>query len=281
MIDFPALDFDIKFRPYTLGGAQFWSDVHWQAGWRIQRNASNEHYRLIDAKNRRIEEGTYAACFDALQSEAPGDNPKHLILLVHGLLATWRFLQPMATTLQDAGLSCALINYATTRADLNTHGRRLAALVERLEGVERLDAVTHSMGGLVLCNAFAQSHWPDTPKLEKVVMLAPPLRGASIARLFAQVKLLHPIVGPPLTFLQAPKNAPDLPNDIDLMVIAGARGKHAGFNPLIEGDDDGTVAVRETRPRRPHHFHTVRAQHTWLRNSKQAKEMTRDFLLAP
>lgn len=279
MIDWPDIDLDLNFRPYTLGGAQFWADVHWRSHWRIQRNAFNDHYRLLNPKNQRFEEGTYEQCFAALDAQSAAPNPKRLVLLVHGLLATWRFLQPFARVLDDKGLDCALINYPSTRADLMTHGRRVAKLVARLDGVEHLDAVTHSMGGLVLNNAFRQSFWPGQSPLKRVVMLAPPMRGAAIARLFAQVKVLHPIVGPPLTFLQDPKNAPDLPPEVELMVIAGARGKSAGFNPLLEGDDDGTVSVRETRPRRRHRFETVRAQHTWMRNSKQAQQMTADFLL--
>ncbi|MEM7570674.1 MAG: hypothetical protein AAF337_12845 [Pseudomonadota bacterium] len=279
MIEWPDLDFDLKLRPYTLGGAQFWADVHWRSGWRIQRNAFNEHYRLLSPKNQRFEEGSYDSCFATLEAHEPPPNPKRLVLMLHGLLATWRFLQPFGKFFEENGLECALINYPSTRADLVTHGRRLAKLVSRLDGIERLDAVTHSMGGLVLCNAVSQSHWPRTLMPEKVVMVAPPIRGAAMARLFAQMKLLHPIVGPPLTFLQDPKNAPDLPREIDLMVIAGARGKSAGFNPLLVGDDDGTVSVRETRPRRRHHFKTVRAQHTWLRHSKKAQQYALEFLL--
>lgn len=278
MIEWPDLDLDLNFRPYTLGGAQFWADVHWQSQWRIQRNAFNEHYRLLSPKNQRFEEGTYDQCLKTLTSQNPAPNPKRLVLMLHGLLATWRFLQPFAKAFEDKGVACALINYPSTRADLETHGRRVAKLVSRLDGVERIDAVTHSMGGLVLSNAVRQSAWPSQPPLQKTVMIAPPLRGAAMARLFAQVKVLHPIVGPPLTFLQAPENAPDLPPEIDLMVIAGARGKSSGFNPLLEGDDDGTVSVRETRPRRRHRFETVRAQHTWLRHSKPAQKLALEFL---
>lgn len=281
MIDLPDFGLDFKFRPYTLGGAQFWADVHWRKGWRIQRNASHENYRLLNPKNQRMEEGTYADCFTALKTYNSPKNPQRIVLLLHGLLATWRFLSPIEKYCRQRGLDCALLNYPSTRADLNTHGRRVAQLVTGLEGVQRIDAITHSMGGLVLANAVSQAHWPDDHLLKKVVMIAPPLRGAAIARMFAQVKLLHPIVGPPLTFLQSGDAAPELPKDIDLMVIAGARGKPAGFNPLLEGDDDGTVSVRETRPQRAHAFATVRGQHTWLNHSQKVHELAYHFITSP
>ncbi|MEM9880562.1 MAG: alpha/beta hydrolase [Pseudomonadota bacterium] len=278
MIEFPDFNFDLKFRPYTLGGAQFWADVYWRANWRIQRNASAENYRLLDPKNRLVDEGTLAHCHDALLAEAPPDNPQRLILMLHGLLATWRFLAPCRRYFAARGLDCALINYPSTRADLDTHGKRLARLIADMPEVTRLDAVTHSMGGLVLANAVSQPIWPAPNPLRKVVMIAPPLRGAAMARMFAQVKLLHPIVGPPLTFLQTGEGAPELPEDIDLMVVAGIRGKPGGFNPLLEGDDDGTVAVKETRPRRPHVFKTVRGQHTLLNHSKKTHALAYEFI---
>lgn len=278
MIDLPDFNFDFKIKPYTLGGAQFWADVYWRAGWRIQRNAFNDNYRLLDVKNRRMEEGTYAHCLTSLSDHHPPENPERVILMLHGLLATWRFLSPFEKFFSARGLDCALINYPSTRADLDTHGARVAQLVASLDGVKRLDAVTHSMGGLVLANAVSQPLWPKDGFLKKAVMVAPPLRGAAMARLFAQVKLLHPIVGPPLTFLQSGEGAPELPSEIDLMIIAGNRGKVAGYNPLLEGDDDGTVAVRETRPSRTHRFETVRGQHTWLRNSKRAQELAYEFM---
>jgi len=280
MIDYRDFDSDFKFRPFTLGGAQFWADVHWRAGWRIQRNAFNDNYRLLDPQNRRVDEGAFAHCYDVLAQVKAPDNPQRLVIMLHGLLATWRFMQPFQKYFAARGLDCALINYPSTRADLDTHGRRLARLVVELPKVQHLYAVTHSMGGLVLANAVSQAFWPDPNPLKKAVMVAPPLRGAAMARMFAQVKMLHPIVGPPLTFLQTGEGAPDLPEDIDLMVIAGVRGKPGGFNPLLEGDDDGTVARRETRPRRAHVFRTVRGQHTMLNFSKPAHKLAYAFITA-
>jgi hypothetical protein len=37
-----------------------------------------------------------------------------------------------------------------------------------------------------------------------------------------------------------------IPN-IPFAIIAGGKGDEAGFNPLLPGDDDGTVSVAETR----------------------------------
>lgn len=278
MIVFPDLDLGIKFQRYTLGGAQFWADVHWRVGWRIQRNYAEAHYRLLNPKNHKVFEGNYADCYLALKAQNLPENPKRVVIMLHGLMATWRFLVPFRKRFAKEGLECALINYPSTRADLETHGRRVAQLVAGLEGVERIDAVTHSMGGLVLSNAVAQPHWPTSKALRKVVMVGPPLRGAAMARLFAQLKVLHPIVGPALTFLQGEGIAPELPLETDLMIIAGSRGKEAGFNPLIEGDDDGTVGVAETRPNRDHVYETVRGQHTWLRHSKAAQQLALEFL---
>ncbi len=32
----------------TMGGKQFWSDVRWRSGWRVQRHIWTGHHRLLD-----------------------------------------------------------------------------------------------------------------------------------------------------------------------------------------------------------------------------------------
>ena len=50
----------------TLGGMQFWGDVCFLQGYRIQRNAFTGHFRLLDKNNRRFESGTLPECRNVL-----------------------------------------------------------------------------------------------------------------------------------------------------------------------------------------------------------------------
>src|SRR5271168_4217278 len=51
----------------TLGGRQFWGDVKFFRGWRIQQNVFTEHYRLLDPKDSRYAFGSFKTCCDKLE----------------------------------------------------------------------------------------------------------------------------------------------------------------------------------------------------------------------
>jgi hypothetical protein len=50
------------FTMQTLGGRQFWGDVQFFRGWRIQRNIFTGHYRLLDEHDFRHAWGTLDEC---------------------------------------------------------------------------------------------------------------------------------------------------------------------------------------------------------------------------
>ena len=61
---------DISGGIKTLGGRQFWGDVHFFRGWRVQHNVLTDSYRLLDGKDHRHFSGTLQDCRDALQKIA-------------------------------------------------------------------------------------------------------------------------------------------------------------------------------------------------------------------
>ena len=64
----------------------------------------------------------------------------------------------------------------------------------------------------------------------------------------------------------------------EFAVIAGARGTADGYNPLIPGDDDGTVRVEETRLPGATDFMTVPAIHSFLMNNPAVIDASLRFL---
>lgn len=46
----------------TFGGTQFWTYYDWRNGWRLQRHALTQHWRLLDDKYVRKAWGTSAEC---------------------------------------------------------------------------------------------------------------------------------------------------------------------------------------------------------------------------
>lgn len=143
--------------------------------------------------------------------------------------------------------------YATVAAPtLGYHVRPLAQCAESAASTLReladrhpgapIDVVTHSFGGIVLRAATALG---DLPPVRRVVMLAPPNRGAVAARMAREAIPLHRLGWDPLA--QVLPGAPDalpLPR-AEVAVLAGGLGTARGFNPLLGADNDGTVRVDE------------------------------------
>ena len=63
----------------TLGGTQLWTDVAWDAGWKVQRHVWTEHARLLDPDGVRRAWGDERACRARLAmrhaESAPRANP--------------------------------------------------------------------------------------------------------------------------------------------------------------------------------------------------------------
>ncbi|MBC8242728.1 MAG: hypothetical protein H8E30_19990 [Alphaproteobacteria bacterium] len=61
-------------------------------------------------------------------------------------------------------------------------------------------------------------------------------------------------------------------------IIAGGKGNGEGYNPLLPGDDDGTVAVSETMLTGARDFIVVPAIHAQISNDPKTIEATLNFL---
>ena len=99
-------------------------------------------------------------------------------------------LEPLRRALARQGFRAVNWRYGSLRGSIETHAAQLAAKAEELDedpAVERLHFVGHSMGAIVVRSALRVTR---PRKLGRVVLLAPPNRGARLAdvalRLFGQ-----------------------------------------------------------------------------------------------
>src|SRR5690606_13773276 len=74
----------------TLGGRQFWGDVAYFRGWRIQQNVLTGHYRLLDPHDVRKAWGTLEECQTKLEKfridqQLPPMNGT-AVVLTHGII---------------------------------------------------------------------------------------------------------------------------------------------------------------------------------------------------
>ena len=235
----------------TLGGRQFWGDVHFYYGWSIQQNILTGHYRLLDAADVRHCWGSYDECLQHLTDIKERHQLEPMsgkaVVLIHGMVRSSKSLHAMEAPFLEAGYRVFAFDYPSTQLTIPESAEYLRRALSSLEGIEEINFVVHSMGGLVV-RSYLQKE-PD-PRIRRMVMLGVPNLGAHLADRLKENVLYRGILGPAgqqlisatdgfIAGLPVPK--------FEFAVIAGGRGTPNGYNPLIPGDDDGTVAVESTR----------------------------------
>jgi len=239
----PQIEIPVK----TLGGRQFWGDVRFFHGWKVQQNVLTKHYRLLDPKDTRYASGSLERCEEKLEEirktkELP-EMTGHAVILLHGIIRSSKSMSRMQKSLNEAGFVAVPFDYPSTQANLDRCSEYLDQVVKSLNGVKKISFVTHSMGGLVVRN-WLRTH--KDKRLTRLVMLGTPNKGAEMADKLRDVKLFKLILGPAGQQLVS-GDASDIAKlpvpEFEFACIAGARGTAEGYNPIIPGDDDGTVAV--------------------------------------
>ncbi|MEM7235241.1 MAG: hypothetical protein AAF517_23885 [Planctomycetota bacterium] len=261
----------------TLGGKQFWADEFIHLGWRVQRNVFTGHHRLLDPKDVRRAWGDFEACrvvFERqrIEKKLRADR-EHLVLLVHGLFRSKDSMSKMAGALRKAGFAVESVNYPSTRASIRTHATQLRSILDRTLDYRSVSFVTHSLGGIVVRELLAipqKQEWRERIQLGRIVMLAPPNQGSVVADALEKniaYKLLAGDSGQELT----PRALANLPAPTcEFAVIAGGTGTDTGYNPILGGDNDGTVLLKNTKLDGQKDFLRVRALHSFIMNDETA-----------
>ena len=268
-----------NFHLPTMGGLQLWADVAWADGWRVQRHVWTRHHRLLDPSNVRRAWGGESHCTFLLEFFAAqqGSRARELVILVHGLGRTRYSLRAMREALEEQGHRVVSLSYPSTRASLDEHASGLGHLLDSLHDVDRVSFVTHSLGGRVVLRLLDRGgDWMSRIELGGVVQIAPPNRGSQLAVRAVDIPLLGWVFGPSLHEVALPDSR--APSGSRFGVLAGVRGTPCGWNSLLHGDDDGVVALSETRLDGPHEHRTVRGMHTFLMNDPSVLDATARFL---
>lgn len=176
----------------------------------------------------------------------PSPAEPSLALCLHGFLRTGLSMVPLARHLEGQGwapVPCPTVIYQT--APLEHHARSLAERVRRLStehGGGRVDLVTHSMGGLLARAMLAQG-----APIRRIVMLAPPNRGAWMAAQARRLLPFHLLGWDPLHPLLpgVPAALPAGAPDVEIGILTGGIGRDRGMWPFVPGDNDGRVRVEE------------------------------------
>jgi len=134
----------------------------------------------------------------------------------------------------------------------------------REQGITTIDFVTHSMGGILLRQYLEQN---TIAGLGRVVMLAPPNQGSTMADYLLANDLLGPLLPEPAQQLGTGEDSVPLqlgPVEFELGVIAGNNSRALQSPGLENVPNDGTVAVAETRVEGMRDFIVLNVDHSFL-----------------
>lgn len=263
----------------TLGGRHFWADVELSPGYRLQRHVWTGHCRLLDLRDRRHAAGSLERCRQAAARLRPAvTTGGTLVVMLHGLYRSRRCFRSLERRLHDAGCTLVAPNYPSGHAGLAELGRWLNTLMAGFRGYREVVFVTYSLGGLVLRSALAAGDWRQRLPVAGIVQIGPPNRGARAADLIRRLPPDNRLSGPAARELCGPIDLPEPPDDIPVLVIAGGTGDDRGFNPLLDGDDDGLVRVAETRLDRPHEFCRLATLHGLLLGHPHTARLVRSAI---
>jgi pimeloyl-ACP methyl ester carboxylesterase len=274
----PQRDITMK----TLGGRQFWGDLQFFHQWRIQRNVLTGQCRLLDGDDYRHASGTLEECQKKLDEikEANKLPPMkgRAVILVHGIFRSSKSMAKVRKALQGDDCEVFGFDYPSTRVTIADSAEYLHESLQSLEGIDDIQFVVHSMGGLVV-RAYLAKH--RDPRISRMVMIGVPNLGAEMADLLKQNFLFKTLYGPAGQQLGSDPEGfiAGLPTpDFEFGVLAGARGTLNGYNVLIAGDDDGTVSVACTRLPGATDFVSIPCLHSFLVGNAEAVGYTKHFL---
>ncbi|MCA8983303.1 MAG: alpha/beta fold hydrolase [Planctomycetaceae bacterium] len=271
----------------TFGGRQFWGDLCFREGWRIQRNVFTGECRLLDSRDVCLARGTQEHCQEYLQGLVPDGMNSSAgqtgVVLLHGILRSSKCFRPLSKRLESAGFLVFPVDYPSTRITIEAAARQLQEVMCSLRELQTIHLVGHSMGGLVIRRWFGD-YWSqmNPEQFGRVVMLGTPNQGAEMAdklHRFPPFRLLFGPAGQQLRTSAAVSPAALPIPSVPFGIIAGGRGGHTwGFNPLLPGDDDGTVTVASTRLDGASDFLLVPTLHMGLMRYPVAMQAIVNFL---
>ncbi|WP_298864052.1 alpha/beta fold hydrolase [uncultured Gimesia sp.] len=269
----------------TMGGRQFWGDVQFFQGWKIQQNVISKHYRLLNSADQRHASGTLEECQKRLEEIKQAEHLKPMqgkaVILIHGIIRSSKSFDKLKAACQKTGRLVVPFDYPSTQRTIPENAKYLEQVIHSLEGIEEIDLVVHSMGGLVVRSWLDQQSVVDT-RVKRMVMLGVPNKGADMADRFRSNLLFKVIFGPAGQQLVTEENndfIADLPTPpFPFGIIAGGRNTLKGYNPLIRGDNDGTVGVHSTRLPGAADYILLPILHSFMMSDSEAITHTLRFL---
>lgn len=204
---------------------------------------------------------------------------KDCVVLLHGLTRTSKSFLIMEYELIYDDYKVVNQSYPSTEYKIEELAEKyVPKAIKRCGDVDKIHIITHSMGGILVRYYFAHTDIPEN--LGHVVMLAPPNQGSEVVDSFKYMIGYGWWNGPAGS--QMGTEATSIPNmlgpvDYSVGVIAGTKESYF-LSLFIKGPNDGKVSVERSKVEGMADHISVYASHTFIMNSKKAREQARYFL---
>lgn len=186
----------------------------------------------------------------------------HKVYLVHGLWGFSGEYIKIRHALKKEGFITEMFNYNSVGKPLTESAKRLMNKIKK-DKSDTISIVCHSMGGLVVRSMLQQAEFiPDFPPIYRMVMIAPPNKGAISANSLYEKRFYRLIMGVNLkhicTFPNSLSQTLPVPQNIEIGTIAGN----------VNNDYDGEIKVEETKLGVEKDFTIVKSHHILILQKK-------------
>lgn len=202
---------------------------------------------------------------------------EEIVVLLHGIANVPLSMKYLEKNIEDAGYIVHNFGYPSTDVPIEEAADKVREKVLALGPDVTIHFVAHSMGNLVVRKMFDDK----LPNIGRMVMIAPPNQGSLLAEQLRNLDIYRWIFGPagqelPADRVEFFESLPTPPCPFG--IIAGGRDTEEGYNPLLPGDDDGTVRVEETLLPGAADFVLIHNTHTMILFDRDTAEQTIHFL---
>lgn len=203
------------------------------------------------------------------------------VILLHGIVRTSRSMRKLGETLEEEGYKVANWSYPSREQPIDVLAEE--AIPKAVQAcsdpsIQRINFVTHSMGGILIRYYLANNEIDD---LGRVVMLSPPNQGSELVDLWSDWPGFELINGPAGYQLGTGDESVPLQlgaANFEVGIITGKNTTNPLFSILIPGDDDGKVSVASARLEGMKDFLVVPEAHSFIMRDEEVIEQSAHFL---